>query len=172
MAPQALIRHMQSHSIHCIASKDQSSNFKFFFFGQKMESSTSNYLVECIINTSSTKAQIKIKADDQSTSQVFSTLFQSALSKFDICWALNAFLIWWLDVKDYISFSSRKPHFGMCSRYVCMIKCTCLLIFPHRLLFSLWKETIYICWWVGWLIRLVELRQRIFTSNFFLVWYN
>ncbi|OMO91014.1 hypothetical protein COLO4_18700 [Corchorus olitorius] len=80
-APQALLRHMQSQSIHCIASGGQSPNFKFFFFAQKAEES-SNYLVECIINTSSAKAQIKIKADDQSTSQAFSTLFQSALSKF------------------------------------------------------------------------------------------
>ncbi|GMI83874.1 Adaptor protein complex protein 4B [Hibiscus trionum] len=80
-APQALLRHMQSHSIHCIASGGQSPNFKFFFFAQKYEE-PSNYLVECIINTSSAKAQVKIKADDQSTSQAFSTLFESALSKF------------------------------------------------------------------------------------------
>ncbi|XWS70343.1 hypothetical protein CRYUN_Cryun03dG0039900 [Craigia yunnanensis] len=79
--PQTLLRHMQSHSIHCIASGGQSPNFKFFFFAQKAEES-SNYLVECIINTSSAKAQIKIKADDRSTSQAFSTLFQSALSNF------------------------------------------------------------------------------------------
>ncbi|XP_039018107.1 beta-adaptin-like protein A isoform X2 [Hibiscus syriacus] len=82
-APQALLRHMQSHSIHCIASGGQSPNFKFFFFAQKYKES-SNYLVECIINTSSAKAQVKIKADDQSTSQAFSTLFESALSKFGI----------------------------------------------------------------------------------------
>lgn len=81
--PEALLRHMQSHSIHCIASGGQSPNFKFFFFAQNAEE-PSNYLVECIINTSSAKAQMKIKADDQSTSQAFSTLFQSALSKFGI----------------------------------------------------------------------------------------
>ncbi|MBA0819971.1 hypothetical protein Gohar_028410 [Gossypium harknessii] len=80
-APQALLRHMQSHSIHCIASGGQSPNFKFFFFAQKFEES-SNYLVECVINTSSAKTQVKIKADDQNTSQDFSTLFESALSKF------------------------------------------------------------------------------------------
>ncbi|KAL1337847.1 hypothetical protein AAHE18_10G168200 [Arachis hypogaea] len=77
----ALLRHMQSHSIHCIASGGQSPNFKFFFFAQKAESA-SIYLVELLINSSSAKSQIKIKADDQSTSQAFSTLFQSALSKF------------------------------------------------------------------------------------------
>lgn len=80
-APQALLRHMQGHSIQCIASGGKSPNFKFFFFAQKAEES-SNYLVECVINTSSSKAQIKIKADDQSTSQAFSDLFQSALSNF------------------------------------------------------------------------------------------
>ncbi|KAK9273245.1 hypothetical protein L1049_018052 [Liquidambar formosana] len=80
-APQALLRHMQGHSIHCIASGGKSPNFKFFFFAQKAEES-STFLVECIINTSSSKSQIKIKADDQSTSQAFSDLFQSALSKF------------------------------------------------------------------------------------------
>ncbi|KAJ0089953.1 hypothetical protein Patl1_12876 [Pistacia atlantica] len=81
--PQALLKHMQGHSIHCIASGGQSPNFKLFFFAQKAEES-SNYLVECVINTSSAKAQIKIKADDQSTSQAFSDIFQSALSKFTV----------------------------------------------------------------------------------------
>lgn len=80
---EALLRHMQSHSIHCIASGGQSPNFKFFFFAQKAEE-LSTFLVECIINTSSAKAQIKIKADDQSASQEFSALFQSALSKFGV----------------------------------------------------------------------------------------
>ncbi|XP_062076976.1 beta-adaptin-like protein A [Humulus lupulus] len=79
--PQTLLRHMQSSSIHCIASGGQSPNFKFFFFAQKAEES-STFLVECIINTSSSKAQIKIKADDQSASQAFSSLFQSALANF------------------------------------------------------------------------------------------
>ncbi|GLT85405.1 hypothetical protein SLE2022_035950 [Rubroshorea leprosula] len=82
-APQALLRHMQGHSIQCIASGGQSPNFKFFFFAQKAEE-PSNYLVECIINSSSAKAQMKIKADDQSTSQAFSDIFQSALSKFGV----------------------------------------------------------------------------------------
>ncbi|KAG2699745.1 hypothetical protein I3843_07G203400 [Carya illinoinensis] len=82
-APQALLRHMQGHSIHCIASGGQSPNYKFFFFAQKAEES-STFLVECIINTSSAKAQIKIKADDQSASEAFSTLFQSALSEFGL----------------------------------------------------------------------------------------
>lgn len=83
ITPQALLRHMQSHSIQCIASGGQSPNFKFFFFAQKAEDS-SIYLVECKINTSSAKAQITIKVDDPNTSQEFSTLFQSALSKFGI----------------------------------------------------------------------------------------
>ncbi|KAE9587034.1 putative beta-adaptin appendage subdomain, AP complex subunit beta [Lupinus albus] len=82
-SPQALLQHMLSHSIHCIASGGQSPNLKFFFFAQKVEEA-STYLVECIINTSSAKSQIKIKADDQSSSLVFSTLFQSALSKFGL----------------------------------------------------------------------------------------
>ncbi|KAF3446453.1 hypothetical protein FNV43_RR11632 [Rhamnella rubrinervis] len=81
--PQALLRHMQTHSIHCIASGGQSPNFKFFFFAQKAEESSS-FLIECIINTSSAKAQTKIKADDQSASQAFSSLFQTALSKFGV----------------------------------------------------------------------------------------
>ncbi|KAJ4845857.1 hypothetical protein Tsubulata_044569 [Turnera subulata] len=79
--PQVLLRHMQAHSIHCIASGGQSPNFKFFFFAQKAEES-SNFLVECKINTSTAKAQLNIKADDQSKSQEFTTLFQTALSKF------------------------------------------------------------------------------------------
>ncbi|KAJ8637626.1 hypothetical protein MRB53_011893 [Persea americana] len=39
------------------------------------------FLVECLINTSSAKAQIKIKADDGSASAAFSPLFRSALSE-------------------------------------------------------------------------------------------
>ncbi|XP_058222703.1 beta-adaptin-like protein A isoform X1 [Rhododendron vialii] len=77
--PQSLLRHMQGHSIHCIASGGQAPNFKFFFFAQKAEE-LSTFLVECVINSSSCKAQLKIKADDETTSQAFSDLFQSALS--------------------------------------------------------------------------------------------
>ncbi|KAJ9546880.1 hypothetical protein OSB04_019423 [Centaurea solstitialis] len=80
-SPQALLRHMQSHYIHCIASGGQAPNFKFFFFAQKADE-PATFLVECIINSSTCKAQIKIKADDGSASQPFSDLFQSALSKF------------------------------------------------------------------------------------------
>lgn len=79
--PQVLLQHMQNNSIHCIASGGQSPNFKFFFFAQKAEES-STFLVECKISTANSKAEIKIKADDQSASQEFSSLFQSALSKF------------------------------------------------------------------------------------------
>lgn len=79
--PQALPQHMQGHSINCIASGGQAPNFKFFFFAQKAEGSSA-YLVECIINSSSCKVQLKIKADDQTTSQVFSESFQMALAKF------------------------------------------------------------------------------------------
>ncbi|XP_019438398.1 PREDICTED: beta-adaptin-like protein A [Lupinus angustifolius] len=82
-SPQTLLQHMLSHSIHCIASGGQSPNLKFFFFAQKVEDA-STYLVECIINTSSAKSQVKIKADDQSSSPAFSTLFESALSKFGL----------------------------------------------------------------------------------------
>ncbi|XP_042387028.1 beta-adaptin-like protein A [Zingiber officinale] len=80
--PQALIRHMQANSIHCIASGGQSPNFKFFLFAQKDDGSASFFLVECIVNTSSAKAQVKVKADDASASEAFFALFQSALSKF------------------------------------------------------------------------------------------
>lgn len=81
ISPQTLIHHMQGHSIHCIASGGQAPNFKFFFYAQKAEE-PSTYLVECVVNSSSCKVQLKVKADDQSTSQAFSELFQSALSKF------------------------------------------------------------------------------------------
>ncbi|ONK67159.1 uncharacterized protein A4U43_C06F16630 [Asparagus officinalis] len=79
--PQALLRHMQGHSIQCIASGGQAPNLKFFFFAQKADEPTAFFLVECLINTSTAKAQIKIKADDPSISEVFATVFQSALSK-------------------------------------------------------------------------------------------
>ena len=90
--PRALIRHMQGQSIHCMASGGQAPNFKFFFFAQKAKES-SNYLVECIINTSASKAQLKIKADDQSTSEAFSSLLQSALSKFGLPWFVRALIL-------------------------------------------------------------------------------
>ncbi|CAL9146931.1 beta-adaptin-like protein A [Musa acuminata AAA Group] len=82
--PQALIRHMQASSIQCIASGGQSPNFKFFFFAQKLDGPPLFFLVECIVNTSSAKAQVKIKADDATASEAFFGLFQSALSKFDV----------------------------------------------------------------------------------------
>ncbi|KAI3977433.1 hypothetical protein MKX01_000346 [Papaver californicum] len=81
-SPQVLLRHMQAHSVHCIASGGQAPNFKFFFYAQKAEESTTFFLVECVISTATSKAQMKLKADDQSLSEAFSTLFQSALSKF------------------------------------------------------------------------------------------
>ncbi|KAL8101676.1 beta-adaptin-like protein A isoform X1 [Apium graveolens] len=78
---QSLLHHMQGHSIQCIASGGQSPNFKFFFFAQKSEE-PSLFLVECIINSSSCKAQLKIKADDESSSFAFSKVFKSALSSY------------------------------------------------------------------------------------------
>ncbi|XP_073007246.1 beta-adaptin-like protein A [Typha latifolia] len=81
--PQALIRHMQGNSIQCIASGGRPPNYKFFFFAQK-DGASVFFLVECIINTSSAMAQIKIKADDGSISEAFYALFQSALSKFSL----------------------------------------------------------------------------------------
>ncbi|TVU35861.1 hypothetical protein EJB05_17768 [Eragrostis curvula] len=81
MNPQSLVRHMQSCSIQCIASGGQPPNYKFFFYAQK-DGDTAFFLVECIINTASAKAQLKLKADDGTASEAFSTLFQSALSKF------------------------------------------------------------------------------------------
>lgn len=80
-APQNLIRHMQGHSFHCIASGGKAPEFKFFFFAQKAEDSSA-FLVECVINSASCKAQIKIKTDDQTVSQEFYILFEAALSKF------------------------------------------------------------------------------------------
>ncbi|XP_039124674.1 beta-adaptin-like protein A [Dioscorea cayenensis subsp. rotundata] len=82
--PQALLRHMQGHSIQCIASGGQAPNFKFFFFAQRADEPSSFFLVECLINASSAKAQLKIKADDSSVSEAFSALFQSALSKLSV----------------------------------------------------------------------------------------
>lgn len=83
MNPQSLIRHMQSNHIQCIASGGQPPNYKFFFYAQK-DGATAFFLVECIVNTASAKAQLKIKADDGTAAEAFSTLFQSALSKFGL----------------------------------------------------------------------------------------
>ncbi|KAG8056129.1 hypothetical protein GUJ93_ZPchr0001g31893 [Zizania palustris] len=83
MNPQSLIRHMQSNYIQCIASGGQPPNYKFFFYAQK-DGATVFFLVECIINTASAKAHVKIKADDGTTADTFSALFQSALSKFGL----------------------------------------------------------------------------------------
>ena len=83
MNPQSLIRHMQNNYIQCIASGGQPPNYKFFFYAQK-DGATAFSLVECIVNTASAKAQIKVKADDGTAAEAFSTLFQSALSKFGL----------------------------------------------------------------------------------------
>ncbi|MQL75158.1 hypothetical protein Taro_007510 [Colocasia esculenta] len=82
--PQALLRHMQGQSVQCIASGGQPPNFKFFFFAQKADEPSSFFLVECLINSSSAKVQVKIKADDGGASDAFWTLFKSALSKFGL----------------------------------------------------------------------------------------
>ncbi|ERM98573.1 hypothetical protein AMTRI_Chr05g66380 [Amborella trichopoda] len=82
--PQALLHHMQGHSIQCIASGGQPPNLRFFFFAQiadEPQSTSSFFLVKCDINTSSAKAQIVVRADDQSKSDAFSSLFESALLK-------------------------------------------------------------------------------------------
>eukprot|EP00252_Welwitschia_mirabilis_P020113 TRINITY_DN4851_c0_g1_i1.p1 TRINITY_DN4851_c0_g1~~TRINITY_DN4851_c0_g1_i1.p1 ORF type:complete len:844 (-),score=200.12 TRINITY_DN4851_c0_g1_i1:295-2826(-) len=83
-SPQSLLRHMQGHSIHCIASGGQAPNFKFFFFAQKADTTTAAvyFLVECIIHTTSSKANIKFKADESNLAQEFSEHFYSALQKF------------------------------------------------------------------------------------------
>ncbi|KAG0465378.1 hypothetical protein HPP92_019542 [Vanilla planifolia] len=78
--PQALLRHMQTHSIQCIASGGQPPNLKFFFFAQRDGETSRFFLVECQINTSSAKAHIKIKSEDPSLSEPFSALFQTAFS--------------------------------------------------------------------------------------------
>ncbi|KAL5975900.1 hypothetical protein ACLOJK_020228 [Asimina triloba] len=83
-SPQALLRHMQGHLIQCIASGGQAPNLRFFFFAQKADDASSFFLVECVINTSSAKAQMKVKADDGNASEAFSALFRSALSEFGI----------------------------------------------------------------------------------------
>uniref|UniRef100_A0A0E0C4W9 Beta-adaptin-like protein n=1 Tax=Oryza meridionalis TaxID=40149 RepID=A0A0E0C4W9_9ORYZ len=83
MNPQSLIRHMQNNYIQCIASGGQPPNYKFFFYAQK-DGAAAFFLVECIVNTASAKAQIKVKADDGTAAEAFSTLFQSALSKFGL----------------------------------------------------------------------------------------
>ena len=74
---------MQSNYIQCIASGGQPPNYKFFFYAQK-DGATAFFLVEYIVNTASAKAQLKIKADDGTAAEAFSTLFQSALSKFGL----------------------------------------------------------------------------------------
>ncbi|KAM3300194.1 hypothetical protein ACQJBY_041298 [Aegilops geniculata] len=80
MNHQSLIHHMQNNYIQCIASGSRPPNHKFFFYGQKA-GADAFYLVECNVNPASSKAQLKIKADDGTTAEDFSTLFQSVLSE-------------------------------------------------------------------------------------------
>lgn len=136
--PQVLIHHMQGHSIHCIASGGQAPKFKFFFFAQKAEES-SNYLVECIINSSTCQSQVKIKADDQSTLEEFSALFQSALSQFGLPWfflvnlhLLLLLLLWEIVVTFWFPFC----------RHLCKLK---------RKLAS-WVMSVCTIWGKGYLI--------------------
>lgn len=105
MNPQSLIRHMQSNHIQCIASGGQPPNYKFFFYAQK-DGATLFFLVECIVNTASAKAQLKIKADDGTAAEAFSTLFQSALSKFGLSWswAFSFLAIHWASFSAFMQF--------------------------------------------------------------------
>ncbi|KAF6997612.1 hypothetical protein CFC21_013821 [Triticum aestivum] len=54
------------------------------FISRTSNSERREYLVECIVNPASSKAQLKIKADDGATAEAFSTLFQSVLSEFGL----------------------------------------------------------------------------------------
>uniref|UniRef100_A0A0E0C4X0 Beta-adaptin-like protein n=1 Tax=Oryza meridionalis TaxID=40149 RepID=A0A0E0C4X0_9ORYZ len=78
MNPQSLIRHMQNNYIQCIASGGQPPNYKFFFYAQK-DGAAAFFLVECIVNTASAKAQIKVKADDGTAAEAFSTWAREGL---------------------------------------------------------------------------------------------
>ncbi|KAJ7530415.1 hypothetical protein O6H91_14G003300 [Diphasiastrum complanatum] len=84
--PQPLLRHMQENLIHCMASGGQVPQFKFFFFAQKVESppGTGFFLVECLLNTSTASANVKIKADDTSVASKFGDIFRSALTSFSL----------------------------------------------------------------------------------------
>ncbi|XP_078431781.1 adaptin family protein [Wolffia australiana] len=84
VAPQSLLRHMQGHHIQCIASGGQPPCFKFFFYAQREGQSASFFLVECLVNSSTAKVQVKIKADDSAAAGDFGSLFQTALSKFGV----------------------------------------------------------------------------------------
>eukprot|EP00249_Psilotum_nudum_P021679 c28199_g1_i1 orf=558-3068(-) len=82
--PQPLLRHMQAHEIQCIASGGQLPNFKFFFYSQRLGSPAGSgfFLVECVTSTSSRVSTVKIKTDDNKSSQDFADIFQSALANF------------------------------------------------------------------------------------------
>ncbi|CAK9859595.1 unnamed protein product [Sphagnum jensenii] len=83
-SPQPLLRHMQAHSIECMASGGQAPKFKFFFFAQVADSppSTGFFLVEFVVNTSSGISQAKVKADNADLVPAFGDLFVSTLRKF------------------------------------------------------------------------------------------
>ena len=82
--PQPLLRHMQTKLIHCIASGGQAPNFKFFFFAQKTATVTTSsyFLVECIVNLASKKCIANYKMDEPDLSQSFVEIFKSAIQVF------------------------------------------------------------------------------------------
>ncbi|KAH7420610.1 hypothetical protein KP509_13G014400 [Ceratopteris richardii] len=84
--PQPLLKHMQTHLIHCIASGGQAPNFKFFFFAQKSNASTGlgYFLVECIINVTARKCTVNYKTDESDLLESFAAVFKSAILNFGV----------------------------------------------------------------------------------------
>eukprot|EP00246_Nothoceros_aenigmaticus_P013576 TRINITY_DN4752_c0_g1_i1.p1 TRINITY_DN4752_c0_g1~~TRINITY_DN4752_c0_g1_i1.p1 ORF type:complete len:351 (-),score=79.94 TRINITY_DN4752_c0_g1_i1:65-1096(-) len=81
--PQAILRHMQAHSIQCMASGGQAPKLKFFFFAQTegAPAGSGSFLVEFQIN-SPLSSTAKVKADDTNLTSAFVEHFRSALRKF------------------------------------------------------------------------------------------
>lgn len=79
--PQALLRHMASSSIACMASGGAAPMFRFFFYAQSVEAGAGSgfFLIELIVNSASGSASAKIKAEQEALVEPFVDVFRTAL---------------------------------------------------------------------------------------------
>lgn len=79
--PQALLRHMASNSIACMASGGNAPSFRFFFYAQSAGAS-GFFLVELIVNTAKGTASSKVKAEQGHLVEPFLQMYRTALQSF------------------------------------------------------------------------------------------
>jgi hypothetical protein len=82
--PQALLRHMASNSIACMASGSAGGSLRFFFYAQTTDAGVGDgfFLVELMVSTSQGAASAKVKGEQAHLLESFAQVFRTALLRF------------------------------------------------------------------------------------------